>query len=387
MHTELAEKLQHSRFYGSKTQTITGVEVVQSQPLGSATHCIVRASRNGDSDLYQLCIDAASNDVFATEDVVNHYGAALQDGSVMGTVHARRTPLLPANATGRSLGAEQSNTSLVFGGELLVKVFRKLQPGINPDVELLNGLAETGCEYVPRLQGWVSQHIDGQEYVTALLQDFAAGSRPGWDTALEFANEGRSFAAEAKLLGRATAAVHEDLAKFFGTQTVPGRALAHKLHTRLNSLADEIPQLREFAPHAAKLYDAVSDAEATMQRVHGDYHLGQVLRTADRYLLIDFEGEPARPLAERRQMDCAVRDLAGMMRSFDYAAQLATDAPSGWADEASAALLEGYGGDHQALMNAYLMDKLLYEVAYELNNRPDWAYIPLGGLARLLRSL
>ena len=390
MLEQLAETLHQSRFYGSKTQPITRVEIVQQTPLANATHCIVRAHRADGSDLYQLVIDATGTDILTDPETATDYGASLTAASIPGTLHARRSPVFAPGLPGRSLGAEQSNTSLVFGTEVLVKVFRKLQPGINPNVELLDALAENQCYFVPELRGWVTQHIAGQEYVTALIQDFAAGAQSGWDTALSFANAGRSFADEARLLGTATGAVHRSLAVHFGTEQVPGNQIAAKLHARLKSLVAEIPQLAEYAPQAARAYDSLAEHTATTQRVHGDYHLGQVLRAADRYLLIDFEGEPARPLAERRQPDCPLRDLAGMIRSFDYAAQTATGTPASWATEARDALLAGYEftptAATTALLNAYLIDKLLYEVAYELNNRPDWAHIPINGLRALAQE-
>ncbi|WJZ03320.1 hypothetical protein [Corynebacterium freiburgense] len=390
MLSQLADSLLQSRFYGSKTQAITGIELLQTAEIGEATYCIARVHRCDGHDLYQLFLDAEGNDVLALPKVATEFGMRTALGATPGNLHALVNPVLPDGLQGRSLGAEQSNTSLVFGNSVLMKVFRKLQPGINPDVELLQGLTEKNCEYIPKLRGWVTNSILGEEYVTVLIQDFAHNSSPGWETALEFAGAHQSFTNEAKLLGQATGAVHRSLAEAFPTHTIPGNEIAQSLETRLHSLTKNITQLQKYIEPAVKAYQDLYDLAVPTQRMHGDFHLGQVLRAKDRYLLIDFEGEPARPLSERRQPDCYIRDLAGMLRSFDYAAKCAGNQETKWVEEATEAFLAGYGfqdtADQHKLLHAYLVDKLLYEVAYELNNRPDWVDIPMSALQKLISN-
>lgn len=388
MFAKLADSLHESRFYGSKSQPITGVEVLQTADIGNATWCIARIHREDGSDIYQLLLDADGNDVLAQPEVATAFGNRVAIGATPGILHTLTNPIFPNGLPGRSLGAEQSNTSLVFGDSVLMKVFRKLQPGVNPDVELLSGLTEHGCTYVPQLRGWVSTTIQDEEYVTVLVQDFAHQASPGWERALDFAGNKRSFAQEATLLGTATREVHDTLAKAFGTQRVSGKQIAQQLQDRLESLAQSTPELQPYVEQAREIYHQLHSLQVPTQRVHGDYHLGQVLRNNDHYLLIDFEGEPARPLAERCRPDCAIRDLAGMLRSFDYAAKSTPGVESSWADDAATGFLEGYGfianAEQQALLDAYLVDKLLYEVSYELNNRPDWVRIPRGALEKLI---
>jgi maltokinase len=222
---------------------------------------------------------------------------------------------------------------------------------------------------------------------------------------LHAAEVGGDFAGEAERLGAATAAVHLDLADVFGTVDLPEadvRGLADGMRARLEDACRQVPDL---TPHAAVLGAAYDDlAKYTepirLQRVHGDLHLGQVMRTELGWLLLDFEGEPARPLDQRRAPASALRDVAGMLRSFEYAArhmlgghpneeQLEFRARE-WTGRNRAAFCRGYaeaGGldpnAHEVLLRAFEYDKAVYEVLYEARNRPSWTHIPLGSLNRL----
>jgi maltokinase len=205
--------------------------------------------------------------------------------------------------------------------------------------------------------------------------------------------------AAARLLGQATAEIHADLATAFGSQQATDSelaALARRMTAQLDQAIAAIPDL---APQAGKLRDcfaelAGSAAPVRLQRIHGDYHLGQVLRTPGDWVALDFEGEPAAPLTERRALAPALRDVAGMLRSFDYAARhqllgrpdaaALEPVAAQWSADCQAAFRAGYaaaGGDAgggDLLLRALTLDKAVYEVLYESRLRPAWLPIPLG---------
>ncbi|WP_336923070.1 maltokinase N-terminal cap-like domain-containing protein [Aquipuribacter sp. SD81] len=313
------------------------------------------------------------------------------------------------------LSGEQSNTSIIVRAEAgppaIVKVFRTLHPGANPDVEVLDGLTRVGCEAVPALLGWSSGSWslpsgDRAEGHLAVAVEFLAGSEDAWRVALAALRDGQPFDEQARGLGAAVAHVHLDLARAFGTEPVDTAARARSVETlrgRVRWAADaveELAPLRErLDAHAASLDTALADLP-DLQRVHGDLHLGQVLHSPARgWALLDFEGEPLRPLAERVLPDLALRDVAGVLRSLDYAAghdgvtgagTPGTD-PEAWAQDARDAFCEGYGSvtgrdprDDAALLRTLELDKALYEVVYEARNRPSWLRIPLQAVERLL---
>jgi trehalose synthase-fused probable maltokinase len=317
----------------------------------------------------------------------------------------------------RVLSAEQSNTSVIVGGDgdpdpVILKLFRVLQPGRNPDVAVTSTLTAAGCTDVPRLLGWVEgewRDADGRRargHLTSVSEFFADG-QDAWQLACVAVQTGEDFTAEAAGLGRITAEVHAALAAALPTQQTGPRHLAEladHLRDRLDWARGAVPALEVYAAAARDAVEAVRRVEAAppAQRIHGDLHLGQVLATGRRgWVLLDFEGEPLRPLAERNQMDLTVRDVAGMLRSFDYAARhtvlgLAGDddrtvAATAWVAACRRAYLEGYidGGGRDAradavLLRALELDKALYEVVYEFRHRPDWLSIPLQAVGELL---
>ncbi len=316
---------------------------------------------------------------------------------------------------------EQSNSSVAFGDDSLMKVFRKVTPGRNPDIEIHRALTEADNPHVAHLYGW----IEAQEDDLAMLQQFLRTASDGWELALASARNlfaeadlhadevGGDFAGEAHRLGVAVSEVHEILREHFETEPFDGAAAAEAMRRRLVATTSSVPALAEHRDSLEQVFARIGDAngqeKSWAQRVHGDLHLGQTLRTAKGWKLVDFEGEPAKPLAERRLPDSPWRDVAGMLRSFDYAAQSVvkdlydTDEPGHqityraheWVDRNRAAFLEGYvegrieggGGpltaDEQALIDAYEADKAVYEVLYEARNRPTWLDIPLGAIERI----
>jgi maltokinase len=342
---------------------------------------------------------------------------AMARQETIGPLELRSEPGAELGAGEDSLvaGGEQSNTSLLFGEATILKVFRRLSPGPNPDLEVPQALTRLGSTHVARPLGWMQTHAGGQVTVLAILSEYLRAATDGWTLAAtsvrdlyareapSAAEAGGDFAPEAERLGVATAEVHRDLARAFGTAELPpgsAAALAEQMQARLDEALAAVPEL---APHAGMLSAAFSDLAKVegplpVQRVHGDYHLGQVMRTQTGWVLIDFEGEPARPLAERRARHPALRDVAGMLRSFEYAARYQLPDGAGapglrqaardWAHRNQAAFCAGYAGaggaeprENAAVLRALIFDKAVYEVLYEARHRPSWLRIPLESLA------
>jgi maltokinase len=322
------------------------------------------------------------------------------------------------------LTAEQSNTSLVFGETAILKVLRRLFPGQNPDLEVTSALARRGSRHVAEPFGWIETGNGGDLIVLGILSRYLPGASNGWSLAATSLRDlysgdgvraqgtirpdqaGGDFAGEAFRLGAATAELHGDLAAAFGVAEEPPSAfadLAGQMTRKLDSASAEVPALR---PYQAKLRGYYAElgairAPLPVQRIHGDYHLGQVLRTATGWVVLDFEGEPMVPLRLRRARAAAMRDVAGMLRSFDYAArhqlldrpdaENLRDTAQEWVERSQAAFCKGYaeggGSDPQAnaaLLRALLLDKTVYEVVYEARHRPSWLSIPLDSIAASL---
>ena len=356
--------LAEQRFYAAKSEPITAVTPLTQAPVEGGTLMIARVERPSGSDVYQLLLDAAGNDVLATPAVATPLLQALAKGQPagFGTFH-QVTGKIP-EGTPRPMPGEQSNTSLIVG-DAVVKFFRRLEPGMNPDVELLVGLSREDCEHIVPVRGWVGY----EDYVLAIAQDYLTDAEDAW----EVATRADHFTEEARAIGQATRRVHEALATAFPTSSTT--TIADTLNQRLDLHIQRSPAVAAFEDQARSLYAQLPKDPVPTQRIHGDLHLGQILRTNGRFVLIDFEGEPAIPLEQRRQPDSPLRDVAGLVRSLDYA---------GHAD-AIPTLLEGYGlASSTPLLDAFVLDKALYEVAYESNNRPDWVHIPLQAVKRIL---
>jgi maltokinase len=447
----LTDWLPRQRWFAAKGRQISSVAVTQSVSLLSgdpSAELLVLAvdfADGGATELYQLLLGRRAVLPAGLEHVsigevggVHAYDGiwdaeltavllrALAGGETIGWLRFTPEPgaEIPAEGSARVMGVEQSNSSVVFAEELMLKLFRRVAPGVNPDLELHRALRSVDSKEVAGLRAAIEGTLDGEPAVFGLLQDYAANSAEGWSMALISVRDllaeadlradevGGDFAGEAHRLGETVAVMHAELATALGTDTLSPEVLAQGMRERLDQALLVVPQLAELAAPLRAAFDAVAglDAPLVTQRIHGDLHLGQTLRTPQGWLLIDFEGEPARPLAERRRPEPRLRDVAGMLRSFDYAAyhqladwgdwsgtgsvepdsQLAWHAVE-WAGRNRDAFCEGYADRADAdprasrvLLEALELDKAVYETVYETRNRPSWVQVPLGSLRRLL---
>ncbi|MEU0356068.1 maltokinase N-terminal cap-like domain-containing protein [Streptomyces cyaneofuscatus] len=434
----LHEWLPRQRWFAGKGRPVTGFALVAATEMlpldGSAgpglLHLLVRAQQPSPSDhpaedCYQILIGVrstlpttlagaligrvergplAGRTVYDALHDPRLAGLLLERFRASGTLGALRfeqTAAIPAGLAPRVLDAEQSNSSLVYGDAYILKIFRRVFPGTNPDLELPLALAREGCDRVPAPVAWFE--APGPEPLTlGVLQPFLHGARDGWQLALTALTAGRDFVPEARALGRATAEVHTALAAALPTPALHGtqtRQLIAQMTQRLEAAAQAVPALTPYVPALRTAFDAVTalghrGGGWAQHRVHGDLHLGQALRSPDGFWsLIDFEGEPARPLDERRRPAPPVRDVAGMLRSFDYAARSHRPWNPEWAARCRAAYCEGYalasGTDPRGepeLLRAHETDKAVYEVVYEARHRPDWLPVPMAAIQRLAQS-
>ncbi len=418
-----AAQLSRERWFRAKGRPISGVRTADRAPIGSRAELRileVAYADGGESDRY---LDVAVDDrepmdgegawrALAT--LVADEGEAR---AAAGRFVASRTQAVEellggdeiASLSERRLRVEQSNTSVVLGQRLILKLFRLVEHGVNPDLEIGTFLTEAGFADTPRTAGWITWQPDADEpAAAAMLQAFVEARGDAWSVMLgHLATDPARGTDAAASIGRVTAAMHRTLASRPDDPRFPARpatgqetagwrvsaerqlaqsvsAVSGQEHDRLVALAPTI---------TARFADTFGRAsgEAAVSRIHGDYHLGQLLARADGgYSIIDFEGEPARPLSERRAPSSPLRDVAGMLRSLDYAARTAAldsgvDADA-WLPAARAAFVDGYGGigsDEQSLLDAFELEKACYEVRYEANNRPGWLWLPLAALGRL----
>jgi maltokinase len=339
------------------------------------------------------------------------------------------TPVEPAelpDAPPRRIDAEQSNTSMVLGDSAILKIFRRLEPGENPDVEITRALTESGFANAPHQRGSFGlRHSNGLTTALGVLSAFVPNAQEGWAVAVAevqrvTAGEGEpALLGSLKDLGRAVAEMHGALARTLGAQEATPGDLQHwvaamrqqaltVLATAMRRAPDAAAAVLERANEINERLERLATEKATgpLTRTHGDLHLGQVLLDAQgTWQLLYFEGEPSKPLEARRALHPPLRDVAGMLRSFDYAAAAGSGgdlaqvpaAAEQWRDAAREAFLDGYldTGSRsdvlphdqaaiQAQLDAFELDKAVYELGYELANRPDWVPIPVGGILRVL---
>ncbi len=439
--------LPEQRWFAAKDSGVESVQVVESTVLRDGdpalTHLVVRVGGPAGEHLYQLLLGFRSElaERLQYAEVGSLDGRrvydALHDPELMEivlrhilsdqTVQQLRFSAEPDVGTGldpatgsRLVGVEQSNSSVIFGDAAILKFFRRLSYGTNPDLELHRALAHAGNPNIAQPYGAIETTLNGQSVTCAMLQEFIPNAGDGWQMAVASVRDlfaegdlhadevGGDFAGEAERLGTATAHVHVSLADSLGSTVAPAEDTEATIALMMRRLDDALaacPQLGAYEPALREAFEVLRNRTGSVpiQRVHGDYHLGQVIRALTRWVVLDFEGEPARPFAERVAPMSPLRDVAGMLRSFDYAARhLLVDAGDDpqltyrareWVERNSDAFCTGYakvsGADPRAdetLLAAFELDKAVYEVAYEARNRPTWLPIPLAAVARLTGS-
>jgi trehalose synthase-fused probable maltokinase len=415
------------RWFRHKGRRIESIDVEDSAFLGDGCELLVLAARLEGGEVVRYVVPTTGRGSDASE-VADGDGAWralvgwLTDGesqipSTRGAFASHPAPplrqLLPggrgelASLAEACIGGEQSNSSVRLGDRLVLKLYRLVEPGINPEVEVCSFLSEAGFAHVPAVAGWIEYcPDDAPGAATAIVQEQVVARGDGWEWMLERLRDPSRRAAEALAgvaqLGGVTAEMHaalrsrpeasgfeagpagaEDLAAWHASsvQQLDGALAAVEGNAAL--------RLGQLAPRLRKVLAAIGAADGAIRsRIHGDFHLGQLLATERGFVVIDFEGEPARTLAERRRPASPLRDVAGLLRSLDYAARTVEREDGGdlsaWLDDARSAFLAAYGESADAgLLHALEVEKACYEVRYEAANRPDWTWLPLAALERL----
>jgi len=399
------------RWFASKAREVASVNVLEEIELSEAPALdleIVEARfQAGTHELYQL-LPGEPEGMRVLADLLG------EEATVRGvSFHGGLTP------TGhiRSMGAEQSNSSIVFGEEQVLKIFRRIEPGENPELEMLRFLSLRGFENVAKLTGWYEYSGELMDATLGILQEFVPESRDGWQLALD---DPQGLLARIPELGVATARMHNILASDASDVAFAPEEPSEEALSLLTATIDEqiergfldLPPGDERVAAIAGRGEEVRDRLQMLSHVgvggrlirhHGDYHLGQTMLTDERWVILDFEGEPARSLLDRRRKRSPLRDVAGMLRSFAYAASASEllrglPAPGAWEDQARAAYLDAYldtiepfllpagRGAIEKLLAIFELEKAIYELHYELNNRPDWVRIPVAGIDRLVQE-
>jgi len=428
--------VEQQRWYASKSRHVTGVELCESLALSDDPVLVLALLQTrfstGTHELYQLPLGVTGEGEIGdalpvpenAREIVRRIAAAETietEGGRFTFQPTEQMPDLPEDVPVRPMGVEQSNSSLVFGDELVLKVFRKLEAGLNPELEMLRFLTARDFPNIAPLYGWYE--YDGQALAATLgvAQQFFADGKGGWELALdEIESKPDAFLDKLGSLGEITAQMHTVLASDAGDPAFSPEEPSQEALSLLTATVDEdieriftrLPEDNEaLEPIAGSGQDVRERLGQLAQvgvggrviRVHGDYHLGQTLYTPRGWVILDFEGEPARPLPERRQKRSPLRDVAGMLRSFAYVAsaseiQRGTPAPEDFEDRARETFLEHYfttidpsllpAGEAAVrnLLAVFELEKAVYELRYELDNRPDWVAIPVAGIKRLLEA-
>jgi trehalose synthase-fused probable maltokinase len=445
----VAQWLSRQRWYATKSRQIASLQFEEAISLESGSPLVLTLAQTGFAtgthELYQLPLSfVAPGELGSREPIQRARDWVVVDAiadpelarELLRAIDAERTieteegcarfarvdpgaPLRHGEAV-RPMGVEQSNSSIVFAEETVLKVFRRLEPGINPELEMLRFLTERDFQSIAPLQGYYEYESRALQATLGVAQRFYPAAVGGWELALDrIGTDPAAFLISLGALGEVTAALHNQLASdnddpAFSPEEPSSEALALLVATideeidrvfvrlpdddRVAALVGRGQEVREQISQRAQL-----GVGGRSIRTHGDYHLGQTLYVNGSWLVIDFEGEPARPLFERRQKTSPLRDVAGMLRSFAYAAsasaiQRSLPAPGDFERRARETFLERYlavidsallpAGEAAIvnLLSIFELEKAIYELQYELDNRPDWVPIPVAGIRRLLEE-
>jgi maltokinase len=447
----LLEWIVDQRWFGSKSREVAHIDIVEAITLREESPVLVLAlieARFGEGthETYQVPLglrpqsegwservvltgggwtvyDALADPACGRE-LLHRMRSGLEMNTREGTLWFRWAESAGAGLGGtvdvRPVGVEQSNSSVVFGEALILKAFRRVEPGVNPELELLRFLSERGFPNIAPLAGWYEFEGRLIDATLGILQEYVAGARDGWELALEeLGDDPERLLGRLRGLGEVTAGLHNALGSdstdpAFSPDQPSQEALSlltADVDEQIERIFLDLPDSEAVAPISGRGQDvrerlaALSSigAGGRVIRTHGDFHLGQTMLSDRGWVILDFEGEPARPLPERRLKRSPLRDVAGMLRSFSYVTAGAeilrgVAAPAGWEERARAAFLEGYFDRIDAallppgeaptrqLLAVFELEKAVYELRYELNNRPDWVAIPVAGVVRLLES-
>lgn len=413
----LADWMTRQRWFASKAREVASVNMLAQVTLSERPAlelALVEARfQAGTHELYQL-LPGEEGAVGVLADML---GSEAQVDGV-----AFHGGLTPSGAV-RPMGAEQSNSSIVFGEQQVLKVFRRVEPGVNPELEMLRFLSARGFENIASLTGWYEYSGELLHATLGILQQFVSEARDGWECALD---DPIGLGSRIGELGAATGRMHTVLASdptdpAFAAEEPSAEALSlltatidEQIEQAFLDLPGDNPALEPILGRGEEVRDRLQlmshvGVGGRLIRHHGDYHLGQTLLASagsgaePRWIILDFEGEPARSLRDRRRKRSPLRDVAGMLRSFAYAASASellrgAPAPEGWEQQARTRFLDAYFAEVEPsllpagtaaigkLLSIFELEKAVYELRYELNNRPDWAPIPVAGIARLLEA-
>src|SRR5215218_8209654 len=449
---ELQRWVVEQRWFASKSREVTHLNVVEAVPLREDSPMLVLALMEavfpaGTHETYQVPLglrpaeDGWSERAICTADGLTvydgladpAYGRELlhrmrQDSEVTvdeGVLGFHWAPSASSSLGGtvdvRPVGVEQSNSSIVFSDSLILKAFRRVEPGENPELELLRFLSSRGFPNIAPLAGWYDFEGRLVDATLGILQEFLPVARDGWELVLdELATDPEGLLDGVRSLGEVTGELHTVLGSEASDPAfAPDEPSMESLSILTADVDEQIERVFVDLPDTPAVEPIVGRGQDVRERLqllshigaggkvirtHGDLHLGQTMLTTDRgWAILDFEGEPARSLPERRLKRSPLRDVAGMLRSFSYAAAGSSilrgvDAPQDWEDRAREAFLEGYHArvepsllppgqqPSEQLLTVFELEKVVYELRYELNNRPDWVAIPVAGIVRLLES-
>ena len=441
---ELLDFVRRQRWFGAKGREAVGITVLDEVALrddgpGLGEALVEIRYGSGAHEVYQLLIAAdgdgpligtdesgrrvveAIGDAGLERELVHRMraGDTIADGESTLEFHAAGAPLddLPDDPEPRPLDVEQSNSSVVLAERVIVKAYRRLEAGVNPELELLRFLGERGFANVPELRGWWSYTGPATNATLGIMQGYVADAVDGWSLACEeLPVQSDRFLDRVERLGDVIGTMHALLASdaddpAFAPEETSPESLALVAATMDDQIGDvflRLPDDDALAPIAGRgdgireLLRGLAALGSTgrLIRNHGDLHLGQVLWAGGDWVVVDFEGEPARPLSERRRKRSPLRDVAGMLRSFAYAASVTGGAEDGddeFEERARAAFLSGYYGavqpagilprsleETERLIRIFELEKAVYELRYELAHRPDWVEVPVAGIVRLL---
>src|SRR6476659_6442935 len=425
----LIEFITTQRWFGSKTRVVTHATVIDRAVLRDSDpalelQLVETRFDTGTHETYQLLADDgldALGDPRQVRELVHMIRGGAQLPASEGVVEFAAVGgfagLGRERREARQITAEQSNTSIVFDEELILKVFRRLEAGINPELELLRFLTERGFENIAQLAGWYAYTGRPMDATLGILQRFVANGRDGWELALDTLGDD-GFLSSLHRLGAVTGEMHSLLGSDSTDPSFcPEQPSSESLGLLTATIDDEIEAIFVELPDTEDVEPIRGRGEEVRERLrlltqlggigrvirhHGDFHLGQTLWAGDDWVILDFEGEPARSLPERRRKRSPLRDVAGMLRSFAYAASASpllrgVETPVAWEERARAEFLDGYrktiaqhlvpsGASMDKLLRVFELEKAVYELRYERNNRPEWVKIPVAGIVRMLEE-